>query len=1085
MINTIFYFPQNKAEYNAAEISDRTISFVPDEKAIYKNGIRYGTTSIEDLKTQIEQIFRDNPYTLPIASASRLGGIMIGKGFSIDPESGKLDVDFSSISGQDGTSGQDGHNGLDGLIKTIFENVTNLRASTTQYGIVKIKPNGGIAVNDGVISVDTSNLPSSQVDYSITGMSISGTTLSIAQNNNSRTLTVTLPTSGAGGGEPDAYLKDANASGDTLTIIKKDGTQVTFTPSVGEGGEPVQYIKTASASGNTLTLTPNTGSAITFTPSVTDGGGSTVSLERIQNSGTQIARFTIDGVVTTLFAPTPTGGEGGGEGGTTYIENPYDDAWIRSKFNAMEDRVDDTESDIRDILNETDDEIRAKFKSAFATYQSLIDYYISTGDSTYSNYTFGNDDCDTWASTRGLITRNANGTYTVGWSSLEQSYNNLSADVTQIKGQLGSGGNDIDYEMLSSGLYAYIQDNYTSAGLSSTWGKFARLSDDDIVRLQWMSSGVSTYASNSQTFASLMAAAQEYDSTGKNKLQEAYSGITALVEKDSNGRYIAKTTLTSLVDDSISGILTESSSNSAVADLFARIRDVEDETSYISGLTVDVEKLKNGDYITSAILASRIGSMSDSDKDIAFASFATKAALDNVEASMTSSLEDVTASIALCVKKNDSGVIESTAKINANQINIDADHRLKITAANQIDISTNTLSALLENVVIDAGSVDFTARNFTIDADLIDITTEHQLDLSAQDFYLNSSNTTIDSTLLDVIAESIQISADDIDFTGYSFTVNANDINLNGQTDFLSAIGDNITVKKLSAVNGSNRIDINPTDGIKQTISGTVKNQISQDGSGSFASGNIAWNTSGTTTIKGSVTTGDSGIRCEISPGSSYGQVRVYDDSLTYARLSASNDNSGWLNLKKSGGGYLQAYGETLGFYNSSSQLLAHISGNQGYGLISVETPGTISNVIMMAGNEPVVNVHGSGGSANLGTTGVTTTSDMRLKDVVAEKTLTAEQIAGAPIFTYTPKDNPNANLIVGTSAQYWQEVLPETVSEINNYLSLDYSRIATASVINLAKEVVTLKAENTTLKERVEALEARLQLIENKLNAQ
>lgn len=299
-------------------------------------------------------------------------------------------------------------------------------------------------------------------------MSISGTTLSIAQNNNSRTLTVTLPTSGQGGGEPDAYLKDANASGNTLTIIKKDGTRVTFAPSVGEGGEPAQYIKTASASGNTLTLTPNSGSAIVFTPSGVGGGepdkyikdaekngntltltkkdgstvsftsaegGSTVSLERIQNSGTQIAKFTIDGVVTTLFAPTPTeGGGGGGEGGTTYVENPYDDAWIRSKFNAMEDRVDDTESHIRDILDETDDEIRAKFKSAFSTYKSLIDYYISTGDSTYSNYTFGNDDCDTWASTRGLITRNANGTYTVGWSSLEQSYNSLSADVTQIKG---------------------------------------------------------------------------------------------------------------------------------------------------------------------------------------------------------------------------------------------------------------------------------------------------------------------------------------------------------------------------------------------------------------------------------------------------------------------------------------------------------------------------------------------------------------------------------------------------------------------------------------------------------------------------
>lgn len=219
---------------------------------------------------------------------------------------------------------------------------------------------------------------------------------------------------------------------------------------------------------------------------------------------------------------------------------------------------------------------------------------------------------------------------------------------------------------------------------------------------------------------------------------------------------------------------------------------------------------------------------------------------------------------------------------------------------------------MLEKANIDAANIDFTARNFTIDADLINITSDYQLDLSAQKFKLNSSNTTIDSTLLDVIAKSIkitaddlEITADDIDFTGFSFTVDADDINLNGQTTFINQVGDAITVKKLSAVNGSNRIDINPTDGIKQTISGAVKNQINQNGSGSLASGNISWNTSGTTTIKGSVTTGDSGIRCEISPGSSYGEIRVYDDSLTYARLSASNDNSGWLNLKKSGGGYL------------------------------------------------------------------------------------------------------------------------------------------------------------------------------------
>jgi len=151
MINTIFYYPNSKTEYdqqvNSGNISSRTISFVPDEKAIYKNGVRYGSPTADDLRT----IFNENPYALPIATASKLGGIMIGKGFNIDPTTGKLDVDFSSIT--NGSDGQDGHNGLDGLIKNIFTNISNIRASRNDYGIVKI--GSGIKVEDGVISVDT------------------------------------------------------------------------------------------------------------------------------------------------------------------------------------------------------------------------------------------------------------------------------------------------------------------------------------------------------------------------------------------------------------------------------------------------------------------------------------------------------------------------------------------------------------------------------------------------------------------------------------------------------------------------------------------------------------------------------------------------------------------------------------------------------------------------------------------------------------------------------------------------------------------------------------------------------------------
>lgn len=53
------------------------------------------------------------------------------------------------------------------------------------------------------------------------------------------TITITdgvISAVGSGGGEPSAYIKDASVSGNTLTLTKKDDTEVVFTPSGGSGG---------------------------------------------------------------------------------------------------------------------------------------------------------------------------------------------------------------------------------------------------------------------------------------------------------------------------------------------------------------------------------------------------------------------------------------------------------------------------------------------------------------------------------------------------------------------------------------------------------------------------------------------------------------------------------------------------------------------------------------------------------------------------------------------------------------------------------------------------------------------------------
>lgn len=61
------------------------------------------------------------------------------------------------------------------------------------------------------------------------GVKVDGNTITIADG-------VISSVGGSGSTEPDVYIKDASVSGNTLTLTKKDDTEVVFTPSGGSGG---------------------------------------------------------------------------------------------------------------------------------------------------------------------------------------------------------------------------------------------------------------------------------------------------------------------------------------------------------------------------------------------------------------------------------------------------------------------------------------------------------------------------------------------------------------------------------------------------------------------------------------------------------------------------------------------------------------------------------------------------------------------------------------------------------------------------------------------------------------------------------
>ena len=94
-------------------------------------------------------------------------------------------------------------------------------------------------------------------------------------------------------------------------------------------------------------------------------------------------------------------------------------------------------------------------------------------------------------------------------------------------------------------------------------------------------------------------------------------------------------------------------------------------------------------------------------------------------------------------------------------------------------------------------------------------------------------------------------------------------------------------------------------------------------------------------------------------------------------------------------------------------------------------------------------------GSSTSGGGGTLTPSDMRHKHVIEDIELDVEQIADAPIFDFTFKGNSMKHS--GTSAQYWQKVLPNVVRG-DDMLMMEYAQAAMVAVVSLAREVRELK---------------------------
>lgn len=104
----------------------------------------------------------------------------------------------------------------------------------------------------------------------------------------------------------------------------------------------------------------------------------------------------------------------------------------------------------------------------------------------------------------------------------------------------------------------------------------------------------------------------------------------------------------------------------------------------------------------------------------------------------------------------------------------------------------------------------------------------------------------------------------------------------------------------------------------------------------------------------------------------------------------------------------------------------------------------------------------------------ITQTSDVTRKNVIDHDVqLTLESIANAPILKYTWLSGKDATEHVGSSAQYWQNVVPECVrGEEGKDLGMDYGTLGLITSITNAREILELKQEIATLKQQLSELQ-------------
>lgn len=287
---------------------------------------------------------------------------------------------------------------------------------------------------------------------------------------------------------------------------------------------------------------------------------------------------------------------------------------------------------------------------------------------------------------------------------------------------------------------------------------------------------------------------------------------------------------------------------------------------------------------------------------------------------------------------------------------------------------------------------------------------------------------------------------------GYGITDGVNTITISGSGNAVSDItlsGHTLTVKKTN-ISGSG------------STGGVTAINISGSGN-AVTSASISGNT--LTLTRGSnflLTTGNAYSASKLqTPRTIWGQTFDGTANIDAGKsliVNVIRDASNSYNYASDGNGNLTigttALSHTIKF-NTSSGTALYINDNKNIGIDTTS---------------PSYKLHVNG---SMYATSYANSSDMRLKKKRSDITLAVSSIANAPTFIFNWIND--GSIDIGSSAQYWKDILPEIVVEKNGYYVMPTANIALVSVICLAKSIEAIEHRIAKLERENEELKCKL----------